>query len=95
MSEGSPEIVSSLETYKFKISASEVQHTQKAKLSLFLLPSSFVLLPPLFSFAGHFILAFILEGNFFRKTFRIIGLDGLGSAAGKWTETYIKILSCP
>ena len=49
----------------------------------FLHPSSFVLLPPLFSFAGHFIQAFILKGNFFRKTFRIIGLDGLGSAAGK------------
>ena len=58
--------------YKFKISASEVRHTQKAKLLLFLLPSSFVLLPPLFSFTGHFILGFILKGNFFRKTFRIM-----------------------
>ena len=32
-----------------------------------------LLLPPFFSFAGH--LGFILVGNVFRKSFRILGLD--------------------
>ena len=43
-------------------------------VSLSLLPSFFAFLASLFSFAGHSV-GFILEGNFFRKAFRILGLD--------------------